>query len=34
LKAFLKSQGERLSGKKIDLIERIHRCIEREVFKE
>eukprot|EP01083_Nonionella_stella_P005630 16290_1 len=34
LKAFLKSQGERLGGKKSDLVDRIHRCIEKEVFKE
>ena len=25
LKAFLKSQGERLSGKKVDLVNRVHR---------
>jgi ATP-dependent DNA helicase 2 subunit 1 len=34
LKAFLKTRGERLSGKKSDLIDRVHRCIEKELFKE
>lgn len=34
LKAFLKAQGERLGGKKSDLVDRIHRCIEKKVFKE
>ncbi|KAL3817675.1 hypothetical protein ACHAXA_002824 [Cyclostephanos tholiformis] len=34
LKAFLKSQGERLSGNKKDLVERVHRHVERELFKE
>jgi ATP-dependent DNA helicase 2 subunit 1 len=34
LKAFLKAQGERLSGKKNDLVDRVHRCIEKELFKE
>jgi ATP-dependent DNA helicase 2 subunit 1 len=32
LKAFLKSQGERLTGKKSDLVDRVHRCIEKELF--
>ncbi|KAL7547793.1 hypothetical protein ACHAWF_011058 [Thalassiosira exigua] len=34
LKAFLKSQGERIAGKKTDLIDRVHRCIQKELFKE
>lgn len=34
LKAFLKSQNERQGGKKSDLVDRIHRCIEKELFKE
>jgi len=34
LKAFLKSQGERLAGKKTDLVDRVHRCIQKELFKE
>ena len=34
LKAFLKSQGERLSGKKSDLVDRVHSCIEKVLFKE
>ena len=33
LKAFLKSQGLRLAGKKADLVERCHKCIEQELFK-
>ena len=33
LKAFLKTQGERLAGKKGDLVDRVCRCIEKEVFK-
>jgi hypothetical protein len=32
LKAFLKSQGERLTGKKADLVDRVQRCIEKELF--
>lgn len=34
LKAFLKGQGERLAGKKADLIDRCIRCIQKELFKE
>jgi hypothetical protein len=34
LKAFLKTQGERLAGKKSDLVDRVHRCIEKELYKE
>lgn len=33
LKVFLKSQGERLTGRKHDLVDRVHRCIEKELFK-
>ena len=33
LKEFLKGQGERMGGKKSDLVDRINRCIQKEVFK-
>ncbi len=33
LKAFLKTQGERLSGKKGDLVDRVHTCIQKELMK-
>eukprot|EP00581_Thalassiosira_minuscula_P008296 CAMPEP_0183702362 /NCGR_PEP_ID=MMETSP0737-20130205/489_1 /TAXON_ID=385413 /ORGANISM="Thalassiosira miniscula, Strain CCMP1093" /LENGTH=727 /DNA_ID=CAMNT_0025928959 /DNA_START=44 /DNA_END=2227 /DNA_ORIENTATION=- len=34
LKAFLKSQGERVTGKKSDLVDRVIRVIQKELFKE
>lgn len=34
LKAFLKSQGERLAGKKADLVDRVKICIRKEVLKD
>ena len=34
LKAFLKSQGERIAGKKADLVDRVHMCIKKEVLKD
>jgi len=34
LKGFLKSQGERLAGKKADLVDRVRICIRKEVLKD
>ena len=34
LKAFLKTQGERLAGKKADLVDRVHTCIQKELMKD
>lgn len=34
LRAFLKSQGERLAGKKADLVDRVHMCIQKVLMKD